>query len=74
MMPRQLVSSDVPQQPMDDDEQVSVPGEGDEIMEEPEEQEDGYSTSIPDLNSIYRLCCCSASLHPPTFFVVLLPS
>ncbi len=31
---------------MDDDEQVSVPGEGDEIMEEPEEQEDGYSTSI----------------------------
>lgn len=34
------------QQPMEDDEQVSVPGEGDEIMEEPEEQEDGYSTSI----------------------------
>jgi len=28
---------------MDDEEQVSAPGEGDEIMEEPEDQEDGYS-------------------------------
>lgn len=31
------------QHPMDDEEQVSAPGEGDEIMEEPEDQEDGYS-------------------------------
>lgn len=29
-----------------DGEQVGVPGEGDEIMEEPEEQEDGYCASI----------------------------
>ena len=34
------------QHPMDDEEQVSAPGEGDEIMEEPEEQEDGYSEFI----------------------------
>lgn len=32
---------------MDDEEQVSAPGEGDEIMEEPEDQEDGYSWVYP---------------------------
>jgi casein kinase II subunit beta len=45
MASRQSVLPDMVQQPMDD-EQFSAPGEGDEIMEEPEEQEDGYCTSI----------------------------
>lgn len=45
MASRQPQPPDMAQQPMDD-EQFSAPGEGDEIMEEPEEQEDGCCTSI----------------------------
>lgn len=54
---------------MDDEEQVSGTGEGDEIMEEPEEQEDGYSTSIShllDLSPLQAPCLVairSLNLH-----------
>ena len=43
MASRQKVSSDDPQHGIEDEEIVSGGGQGDEIMEEVEEQEDGYS-------------------------------
>lgn len=43
MASRQKVSSDDPQHGNEDEEIVSGAGEVDEIMEEAEEQEDGYS-------------------------------
>lgn len=43
MASRQKAPVDNPQQPAADEEAVSGTGEGDEIMEEAEEQEDGYS-------------------------------
>ena len=46
MASRQKASSDDPQQGIEDEEIVSGAGEGDEIMEEAEEQEDGYSTYL----------------------------
>lgn len=67
MASRQPISSDISQQQVDEDEQVSPPGEGDEIMEEPEEQEDGYSTSIFYFTRF--IACSLASLHPYLSFI-----
>jgi casein kinase II subunit beta len=50
---------------MEDDEQISATGEGDEIMEEPEEQEDGYSTSISQYYTPSITPTPPASLSPP---------
>jgi hypothetical protein len=46
MASRQKASSDDPQHGIEDEEIVSGAGEGDEIMEEVEEQEDGYSAYL----------------------------
>lgn len=46
MASRQKAPTDDPLQVLGDDEPVSGLGEGDEIMEEAEEQEDGYSESL----------------------------
>ena len=57
MSSRQKVPIEDPSQVLGDDEPVSGNGEGDEIMEEPEEQEDGYSelfsrALLPPLSSL----------------------
>jgi len=46
MAPRQKSPATEAQQPPGDEDVASVNGEGDEIMEEAEEQEDGYSESL----------------------------
>jgi len=46
MAPRQKSPANEAQQPPGDEDVASANGEGDEIMEEAEEQEDGYSESL----------------------------
>jgi len=52
------------QHPIDDEDQASAPGEGDEIMEEPEDQEDGYSSvypAFPHLSLTMRFLAASST-------------
>ncbi|KAF9453090.1 casein kinase II beta subunit [Macrolepiota fuliginosa MF-IS2] len=64
MASRKHLPSEMSQQAMDDDdEQVSAPGEGDEIMEEPEEQEDGYTSSTPTSTLTWISWFCSLPGH-----------
>lgn len=46
MSSRQPTATEASQAELEEDEVISGTGEGDEIMEEPEEQEDGYSESL----------------------------
>lgn len=66
MASRQKAPTDDPRPPNPDEEAVSGAGEGDEIMEEAEDQEDGYSESFslsPLPRSCYRFIPSSVS-HP----------
>jgi hypothetical protein len=59
MSPRQQQATDASQVDLEEDENISVTREGDEIMEEAEEQEDGYSTFIS--------CLYNQPPLPPSF-------
>lgn len=53
-----------PQRVLEDEEAVSGPGEGDEIMDEVEEQEDGYSEPLERLSSNLSTISILASSTP----------
>lgn len=55
-MSRQPTSVEASQAEFDDEEAVSGTGEGDEIMEEVEEQEDGYCACFSSLATRISLC------------------
>lgn len=55
MASRQKQPAEDPQQGLEEEETVSGAGEGDEIMEEVEEQEDGYSEFIITLFDPFAL-------------------
>ena len=55
MASRQKQPAEDPQQGLEEEETVSGAGEGDEIMEEVEEQEDGYSKFIITLFDPFAL-------------------
>jgi casein kinase II subunit beta len=55
MAPRQKSPANEVQQPPGDEEVASANGEGDEIMEEAEEQEDGYSESLLSSHCSFHL-------------------
>ncbi|KAF8165285.1 casein kinase II regulatory subunit-domain-containing protein [Crassisporium funariophilum] len=63
MASRQKSSTDDPQQGVEDEEAVSGTGEGDEIMEEAEDQEDGYTSSTPTSTLTWISWFCSLPGH-----------
>lgn len=56
---QQQQAADVSQVDLEDEEVIGAPREGDEIMEEAEEHEDGYSTFIS--------CLCNQPTSPLSF-------
>ncbi|CAA7259823.1 unnamed protein product [Cyclocybe aegerita] len=63
MASRQKPAADVPPQGLEEEEAVSGAGEGDEIMEEPDEQEDGYTSSTPTSTLTWISWFCSLPGH-----------
>ncbi|KAF8913958.1 casein kinase II regulatory subunit-domain-containing protein [Gymnopilus junonius] len=63
MASRQKAATDNSLQVLADDEPVSGNGEGDEIMEEAEEQEDGYTSSTPTSTLTWISWFCSLPGH-----------
>ncbi|KAG6811316.1 hypothetical protein H0H92_008028 [Tricholoma furcatifolium] len=61
MASRQLVSSEVQQEVEED--VVSGPGDGDEVMDEVEEQDDGYTSSTPTSTLTWISWFCSLPGH-----------
>ncbi|PPQ94029.1 hypothetical protein CVT25_009877 [Psilocybe cyanescens] len=63
MASRQRAPAEDPQQPIADEEPISGTGEGDEIMEEAEDQEDGYTSSTPTSTLTWISWFCSLPGH-----------
>ncbi|TFK43472.1 casein kinase II regulatory subunit-domain-containing protein [Crucibulum laeve] len=63
MSSRQRLVPDDSQAALEEDEVVSGTGEGDEIMEEPEEQEEGYTSSTPTSTLTWISWFCSLPGH-----------
>ncbi|KAF9485296.1 hypothetical protein BDN70DRAFT_871319 [Pholiota conissans] len=63
MASRQKVPAEDPQQAAADEDAASGNGEGDEIMEEAEEQEDGYTSSTPTSTLTWISWFCSLPGH-----------
>jgi len=63
MAPRQKSPANEAQQPPEDEDVASANGEGDEIMEEAEEQEDGYTSSTPTSTLTWISWFCSLPGH-----------
>lgn len=69
MSSRQPTATEASQAELEEDEVISGTGEGDEIMEEPEEQEDGYSESLCFTGARSYL---ASSLYTPSKIVPLI--